>query len=161
MLIHALTSNSWKFTRDILSIICSIRFSNEIFQKNILQRAFGKERRTAKTLFLLAPQWQDVTTALALGEVKRFCRHFLHHRWLCRNPGYDPSVQGGNTKIPIIPFRGNISDYSGFIYQLMGALAMQTKVFGIFLPKLPLKLFFLVFSITIRTFLCTDNCTNY
>jgi hypothetical protein len=31
---------------------------------------------------------------------------------------------GENTAIPSIPFLENISDYSGFIYQLMGTLAM-------------------------------------
>ena len=40
--------------------------------------------------------------------------------------------RGENTEIPSIPFRGNISDYSGFIYQLMGTLAMQAKAGGIF-----------------------------
>jgi len=34
------------------------------------------------------------------------------------------SVQGEKTKSPSIPFRGKISDNSGFIYQLMGTLAM-------------------------------------
>ena len=39
--------------------------------------------------------------------------------------------------------RGN----SGFIYQLIGTLAMQAKVDDIFLPKLPLmKLFSIVIS---------------
>ena len=35
--------------------------------------------------------------------------------------------RGKNTEIPSIPFRRNIPDYSGFIYQLMGTLAMQEK----------------------------------
>jgi hypothetical protein len=59
------------------------------------------------------------------------------------------SVQEGNTKIPSIPFRGNTSDYNGFIYQLMGTLAMQARLDGIFLPKLPLiKLFCVFFNYT-------------
>jgi hypothetical protein len=56
------------------------------------------------------------------------------------------SFEGENSLIPSIPFRGNISDYICFIYQLMGALAMQATVDSIFLPKLPLiMLFFLRF----------------
>ena len=68
------------------------------------------------------------------------------------------SVQGKNTEIPSVPFRGNTSDYSGFIYQLMGTLAMQAKVDGIFFSEnAPIKLF----SIIIKTSLCTNNNTNY
>ena len=46
------------------------------------------------------------------------------------------SVQGANTKILSIPFRENISDHSGFMHQLMDALAMQAKVDGIFFTEI-------------------------
>ena len=46
------------------------------------------------------------------------------------------SVQRENAKIPSIPFRRNISDYSGFIHQLMGTLAMQAKIGGIFFTEI-------------------------
>ena len=70
------------------------------------------------------------------------------------------SVQGEHTKIPCIPFRGSTFDFGGFIYQLMGILAMQAKDDGIFLSKLSLiKFFSLCFLIIIRTFLRTNNCT--
>jgi len=45
---------------------------------------------------------------------------------------------GENTKNPSIQLRGNISDCTGFVYQLMGTLAMQEDLTAYFFPKLPL-----------------------